>query len=196
MPSECESSVHIKGGLAGKLVKEDGTHRSVKWCKLIQIICSMMRHSFPVNEFSCKVTVTSLDRRYSKQNIIVSVLERVPHLWRLKYHLPAHLSHSRWCTGSSLWDFLNHLTYLIKTASLGILFYLYVSSPRNPHRFCDPEPADSLGHPWHLPSMMLCMQIMSAAAFNSDLQSYSMASAFSTEHCWTAWKLISPFEFH
>lgn len=151
MPSECESSVDIKGGLAGKLVKEDGTHWSVKWCELIQIICSMMRHCIPVNGFSCKVTVTSLDRCYSKQNIIVSVLERVPHLWRLKYHLPAHLSHSRWCTRSSWRGFLNHLTYLIKTAFLGILFYLYVSSPRNPHGFCDPEPADSLGHPGTYP---------------------------------------------
>ena len=30
VPSECESSVDIKGGLAGKLVKEDGIHWSVK----------------------------------------------------------------------------------------------------------------------------------------------------------------------
>lgn len=82
-----------------------------------------MRHCFPVNEFSCKVTVTSLDRFYSKQNIIVSFLERVSHLWGLKHHLSAHLSHSRWCTGSSLRGFLNHLTYLIKTATLGILLY-------------------------------------------------------------------------
>lgn len=187
VPSECESSVDIKDGLAGKMMKEDGTYQSMKWCELIQIICPTMRHCFTVNELSCKVTVTSLDRCYSKQNIMVSFLERVPHLWRLKHHLPAHLSHSRWYTGSSLRGFLNHLTYLIKMASLGILLYLYVSSPRNRHGFCDPEPADSLGQPWHLSLMMLCMPMMSAAAFNSDLQSYSMESAFSTEHCWTAW---------